>query len=61
MERPRVQLKSTNIVKELRCALNNSLHRFLEMEGVVGIILDGGLSRGYGDIAFGNGCCHLSA
>ena len=47
MERPRVQLKSTNIVKELRCALNNSLHRFLEMEGVVGIILDGG--------------CHLSA
>lgn len=50
MERPRVQLKSTNIVKELRSALDNSLHRFLEMEGVVGIILDGGLSRGYGDI-----------
>ncbi len=49
MERPRVNLGSPNMVKELLNALCNSLQKFTSLDGVVGVILDGGLSRGYGD------------
>ena len=49
MERPSVKLNSKNIVDELLEALNKSLYKFTDLKGVVGIILDGGLSRGYGD------------
>lgn len=49
MKRPYVNLNSQNTVQELLSALNKSLNRFTTLNGVVGIILDGGLSRGYGD------------
>ena len=49
MKRPYVNLNSENIVSELLGALNESLDKFTNLKGVVGIILDGGLSRGYGD------------
>lgn len=49
MERPYVNLSSENTAGKLLDALHQSLHRFTALRGVVGIILDGGLSRGYGD------------
>jgi hypothetical protein len=49
MERPYVSLKSKNTITELMTALEKTLGRFTVLEGVIGIILDGGLSRGYGD------------
>lgn len=49
MGRPYIKLDSQNIVHELRNALDNSLYRFTDLPGVVGVLLDGGLSRGYGD------------
>jgi len=49
MKRPYVNLNSANIITELLTALNKSLDRFTALNDVVGIILDGGLSRGYGD------------
>ena len=48
MKRPYVNLNSENIVSELLGALHKSLDKFTSLKGVVGIILDGGLSRGYG-------------
>lgn len=49
MKRPYVDLSSENTVQELLNALNHSLYRFTALDGVAGILLDGGLSRGYGD------------
>lgn len=49
MKRPYVNLNSHNTVNELLAALNETLHKFTALNGVVGVILDGGLSRGYGD------------
>jgi hypothetical protein len=49
MSRPYVDLKSENIIAELLAALNKTLGKFTALNGVVGIILNGGLSRGYGD------------
>lgn len=46
--RPFVQLTSENNIDSLLHRLQQSLHHFL-VEGVIGILLDGGLSRGYGD------------
>jgi len=49
MKRPYVNLDSKNTVQEMIDALNNSLDMFTALDGVVGITLNGGLSRGYGD------------
>lgn len=49
MKRPYVNLNSQNTIQELLTALNKTLYRFTALNGVIGIILDGGLSRGYGD------------
>ncbi len=49
MKRPYVKLSSQNTLQELLKALYKSLHKFTDLNGMVGIILDGGLSRGYGD------------
>ncbi len=48
-KRPAVHLQSENTIDELLSALNASLPRFSNLQGVVGVLLDGGLSRGYGD------------
>lgn len=48
-KRPFVDLQSKNTIDELLSALNMSLSRFTDLKGVVGVILDGGLSREYGD------------
>lgn len=42
MKRPYVNLNSENTVSELLGALNESLDKFTNLKGVVGIILDGG-------------------
>lgn len=47
-KRPCVHLESENQVELLTKALSRSMDRFIG-EGVMGVILDGGLSRGYGD------------
>ena len=49
MDRPYVNLNSKNTIQELLTALEKSLDKFTALQGVVGIILNGGLSRGYGD------------
>ena len=49
MDRPFVNLESSNTVHEFIEALKNSLHIFTGLNGLAGILLDGGLSRGYGD------------
>ncbi len=49
MKRPYVNLSSENTLQESLKALHKSLHKFIGLNGVVGIILDGGLSRGYSD------------
>lgn len=49
MKRPYVDLKENNIVWELKAALKANMQHFMALEGIVGIVLDGGLSRGYGD------------
>lgn len=48
VRRPFVKLQSENNVDLLIHRLHQSLHHFL-VDGVIGILLDGGLSRGYGD------------
>lgn len=47
--RPTVQLQTPNHVKELRAHLYTRLPTLQALPGVVGITLNGGLSRGYGD------------
>ncbi|HEX2946500.1 MAG TPA: hypothetical protein VHT96_11155 [Clostridia bacterium] len=49
MSRPFVNLESENIVDKLLSELNKSLDKILYFKGIVGVILDGGLSRGYAD------------
>jgi len=49
MSRPYVTIKNNNIINELLNSLNNEIEEFKKLQDVVGIILDGGLSRGYGD------------
>ena len=49
MERPYVNLNSENTIQEMLGALNKTLPLFTGLDGVVGITLNGGLSRGYGD------------
>lgn len=46
MKRPYVNLNSENIVRELLGALNESLDKFTNLKGVVGIILDGDCQEG---------------
>ena len=47
--RPHVNVKKHSIHEELISVLNDSIHRFTLLDGIIGIILDGGLSRGYAD------------
>jgi len=49
MERPYVNLNSENMIQKMLEAFNKSLDIFTALDGVVGITLNGGLSRGYGD------------
>jgi len=49
MERPYVNLKSENTIQKMLKALKKSLNMFTALDGVVGITLNGGLSRDYGD------------
>jgi MFS family permease len=49
MTRPRVQISARNQSGTLRAHLRGMLPRFTAFEGVVGLTLTGGLSRGYGD------------
>lgn len=47
--RPHVNLQTPNKITDLLSALDRTLPRFTSLNGVIGILLDGGLSRGYGD------------
>jgi hypothetical protein len=47
--RPYVQIEAANQITPLRRHLQEMLPRFAAFEGVVGLTLNGGLSRGYGD------------
>ena len=47
--RPTVQLQTLNQVKELRAHLDTTLPTLQAHPGLLGITLNGGLSRGYGD------------
>ena len=49
MTRPFVQIKTGNQILSLRRHLDEMLPRFIALEGVVGITLNGGMSRGYAD------------
>lgn len=49
MARPYVNLKSENILDELMQVLSSNIARYSALKGVVGITLNGGLSRGYAD------------
>lgn len=49
MNRPYVNLKSENALREMLDALDKQLDMFKALDGLVGITLNGGLSRGYGD------------
>ncbi|MEZ4861923.1 MAG: hypothetical protein R3C14_11465 [Caldilineaceae bacterium] len=49
MVRPHVQLTTTNHSAELRHHLRATLPMLQALPGVVGITLNGGLARGYGD------------
>ena len=49
MSRPVVQIDAPNQLDTLRAHLDRRLPRFAALPGVVGITLNGGLSRGYGD------------
>ncbi len=49
MSRPYVQIDAPNQIDSLRRHLEGQLPRFLAFEGVVGLTLNGGLSRGYAD------------
>lgn len=47
--RPRPDIPRENRVDDLRAHLDSVLPRFEALPGVVGVTLDGGLARGYGD------------
>lgn len=47
--RPYVELNSENIVNELLRALDKEIPKIKSIDGVLGITLNGGLSRGYAD------------
>ena len=49
MKRPYVNLNSDNTIQKMLDALDKSLYMFTAIDGVAGITLNGGLSRGYGD------------
>lgn len=49
MKRPYVQAKGNNRVQELKEELQKQLPLFKQYEGIVGIMLDGGISRGFAD------------
>lgn len=47
--RPYVMNKKENRLNELMCALEKNLNKFKEFDKIAGIMLDGGMSRGYAD------------
>lgn len=49
MKRPYVNLNSENTIQKMLESLEKSLDMFTALDGLVGITLNGGLSRGYGD------------
>jgi len=49
MARPQVQIDKPNQIASLRAHLDPMLPQFTALPGLVGITLNGGLSRGYGD------------
>lgn len=49
MRRPYVILKSENKIDDFMLALQNNIKKFEALEGVCGITLNGGMSRGYAD------------
>lgn len=49
MKRPFVNIDSENNIEELLNELNKCMNKFLAFNDIVGIMLDGGLSRGYSD------------
>ena len=49
MSRPQVHINTTNHNTTLRHHLDTTLPRFIALPGVVGLTLNGGLSRGYAD------------
>ena len=49
MNRPYVKLNSKNIVNELLMALDKEISKIKSIDGILGITLNGGLSRGYAD------------
>lgn len=48
-KRPFVNIDGENIIEELLNELNKNMDRFLAFKDIAGIMLDGGLSRGYAD------------
>ena len=49
MNRPQVQIESENKISTLRRHLEKMLPEFEALPGVIGLTLNGGLSRGYAD------------
>ena len=49
MTRPYVQISAENQIDTLRAHLQRMLPRFVAIDGVLGVTLNGGLSRGYAD------------
>lgn len=49
MKRPFVNIESGNIIDGLLSELNRNMDKVLSFGDIVGVILDGGLSRGYAD------------
>jgi predicted nucleotidyltransferase len=49
LNRPFVNINQDNIIEELLSELNTSMDIILSFDNIVGVILDGGLSRGYAD------------
>ncbi|MCP3967173.1 MAG: DUF4037 domain-containing protein [Lentisphaerae bacterium] len=49
MNRPKVNIKRDNTVNYLLEQLNNALPNLITLKGIIGVTLNGGLSRGYGD------------
>src|SRR5512141_2376120 len=48
-ERPHVQVATPNFLSPLRQHMEKTLSRLQVLPGMIGITLNGGLSRGYGD------------
>ncbi len=49
MKRPYVQIEAKNKIEALRQHLDDTLPMLKTLPGIVGIILNGGMSRGYAD------------